>query len=556
VGNRPLLALLVVLCVACQRTEQPIADTPKAPVPIDDTRPQDGGTLLRRLDLDVVTLNPVSAASKYDRYVTNYLFTPLIYLDKNLQPIPGLADSWDISDDGLTYRFELNEKATFSDGTPVRASDVVFTLARIIDPASESVQTAGSFDTIDMTKTKAVDEHTVDVVFKQPLATQLVHFNDVLVVPEHVYSIGNFRNDWAARAVGSGPYKLVRRVPGKEVVIERRKDYWADRPHIQTIVFKLVADHGTAFNALKRGELDETTVPSDTWMRERNNPQVTRAIDFQRFYTLNYNYIAWNNRNPLLSDKRVRRAMSMCIPIDALIQDIYHGTARAMSGPFTPDEWAYNPTVQVIRYDPDGAKALLTAAGWSDHNADGVLDKDGKPFRFELLIMVGSATAKQIAQMIQAELKKIGVQVDIVTMDGAMAIQRILKGNYQAAYLAWELDSDPDPYALFHSSQTPGHGNNFVYYANPEADRLMEAARRELDLTRRKDLYWQLHQVLAEDQPYTWVIQVSAKWGLNKRLHNVQPSRGYGYYLWYPGELGWWIAPGPGDRPVAAAAGS
>jgi peptide/nickel transport system substrate-binding protein len=556
VGNRPLLALLVVLCVACQRAEQPIADAKKAPVPIDDTRPQDGGTLLRRLDLDVVTLNPVSAASKYDRYVTNYLFTPLIYLDKNLQPIPGLADSWDVSEDGLTYRFELNEKATFSDGTPVRASDVVFTLARIIDPASESVQTAGSFDTIDMTKTKAVDEHTVDVVFKQPLAMQLVRFNDVLVLPEHVYSKGNFRNDYAARAVGSGPYKLVRRVPGKEVVIERRKDYWADRPHIQTIVFKLVADHGTAFNALKRGEIDETTIPSDTWMRERNNPEVTRAIDFQRFYMLNYNYIAWNNRNPLLSDKRVRRAMSMSIPIDAVIQDIYHGTARAMSGPFTPDEWAYNPTVPVIRYDPDGAKALLAAAGWTDHNADGVLDKDGKPFRFELLIMVGSATANQIAQMTQAELKKIGVQVDIVTMDGAMAIQRILKGNYQAAYLAWELDSDPDPYALFHSSQTPGHGNNFVYYANPEADRLMEAARRELDLTKRKDLYWQLHQVLADDQPYTWVIQVSAKWGLNKRLHNVQASRGYGYYLWYPGELGWWLAPGPADRPVAAAAGS
>lgn len=555
-GNRPLLALLLLLCVACQRAEQPVAEATKAPIPIDDTRPQDGGTLLRRLDLDVVTLNPVCAASKYDRYVTNYLFTPLIYLDRNLQPIPGLADSWDISDDGLTYRFELNEKATFSDGTPVRASDVVFTLARIIDPASESVQTAGSFDTLDMTKTKAVDEHTVDVVFKQPLATQLVRFNDVLVIPEHVYSTGNFRNDWSARAVGSGPYELVRRVPGKEVVIQRRKSYWAERPHIQTIVFKLVADHGTAFNALKRGEIDETTIPSDTWMRERNNPQLARTIDFQRFYTLSYNYIAWNNRNPLLSDKRVRRAMSMCIPIDAVIQDIYHGTARAMSGPFTPDEWAYNPTVPVIRYDPDGAKALLATAGWTDHNADGVLDKDGKPFRFELLIMVGSATANQIAQMTQSELKKIGVQVDIVTMDGAMAIQRILKGNYQAAYLAWELDSDPDPYALFHSSQTPGHGNNFVYYANPEADRLMETARRELDFTKRKDLYWQLHQVLADDQPYTWVIQVSAKWGLSKRLRNVQPSRGYGYFLWYPGELGWWIVPGPADRPAPALAGS
>jgi peptide/nickel transport system substrate-binding protein len=544
----------MLLCLACQKPEKPVAEaTPAAPPPIDDTRPQDGGTLFRRLDLDVVTLNPISATSKYDRYVTNYLFTPLIYLDRNLKPFPGLADSWDVSEDGLTYRFELNEKATFSDGTPVRASDVVFTLAKIIDPKSEAVQTAGSFDTLDLSRTRAVDEHTVEVVFRQPLAMQLIRFNDVLVLPEHVYAQGDFRAGWAASAVGSGPYVLVRRVPGKEVVLERRKDYWGDRPHIQTVVFKLVTEHGTAFNALKNGELDETVITSDTWMRDSTDPELTRVIDFQRFYALNYNYIAWNNRNPLLSDKRVRRAMSMCLPIDAVVRDIFRGTARAMSGPFTPDEWAYNPNVPVIRYDPDGAKALLAAAGWADHNADGVLDKDGKPFRFDLLVITGSATARQVTQMAQSELKKVGVQVDLVLMDGATAIQRILKGNYQAAYLSWELDADPDPYALFHSSQTPGHGNNFVYYANAEADRIMEQARRELDLSKRKDLYWRLHEILAEEQPYTWVVQVSGKWGIRKRLRNVQASRGYGYFLWYPGELGWWILP---ERAVQTRAGS
>lgn len=521
---------------------------------MDDARPQDGGTLTRRLPLDISTLNPLTLATRYDRYVANYLFTPVVYLDRNLQPIPGLADTWEISADGLTYRFELNKKATFTNGKPVRASDVLYTLRKIADPKTKSVQAYDAFANMDLAGTRVIDEDTIEVKFKQRLAAQLLRFNDVLVVPEEVYSVGDLEKDFASRAVGSGPYELVRRAPGTEVVLKRRQNYWSDRPHIDNVVFKVIDDHATAYNAVKRGDVDESIIPSDTWLRERNNPQVTRTIDFQRFYALNYNYIAWNNRNPILSDKRVRRAMSMCVPIDAVIQNLYQGTARAMTGPFTPDDWAYNPTVPVVRYDPRGAQELLASAGWKDTNADGVLDKGGKPFKFDLFIMTGAATSQQVGQLVQSELKKIGVNVNVVLMDGATAIQRMFGGNYDAAYLSWDMDPDPDPYALFHSSQVPERGQNFVFYSNPEADRLMESARRELDMSKRKDMYWRLHEILAEDQPYTWVVQVSYKWALNRRLQGVLSSRGFGFFQWYPGELGWWIA---ASQPRAAtAAGS
>ena len=536
------LALLLALGLACGRSEKRAAPpAEKAALP-DDT-PRDGGTLVRRLDADVVTVNPVVSTSRYDRYVAQYLFTPVIHLDRDLQPIPALAKSWEVSEDGLLYTFKLNEKATFSDGTPVRATDFLFTLAKIVDPASEAVQIAGAFEYLDLAHSRAVDDHTVEVRFRRSLATQLTRFNDVLVIPEHFYSKGNFRVDYNDRAVGSGPYKLVKREAGKEVVVERRADYWDRKPYIQTVKFKIINDHGTAFNALKLGDVDETLVPSDTWLRERSNPAVTRTIEFQRFYTLNYNYIAWNNRHPLLSDRRVRRALAHSIPVDSVIQDLYHGTARAMSGPFTPDEWAYNPTVPVLRYDPIEAKRIFQEAGWTDTNGDGVLDRGGQPFKLELLIMSGSATTRQFAQMVQSEFKKAGVQLDVVVMDGAMAIQRIVSGNYQAAYLSWDLDPDPDPYALFHSSQFPPRGQNFVFYANAEADKLIDEARMELDLSKRKDLYWRLHEILARDQPYAWIVQVSAKWGLNKRVRGVTTSRGFGFFLWYPGEFDWWIAP-------------
>ncbi|HVG23486.1 MAG TPA: ABC transporter substrate-binding protein, partial [Thermoanaerobaculia bacterium] len=496
--------------------------------------------LIRRLDSDIATLNPVISTSSNDRQVSDYLFTPLVYLDKQLQPVPGLAEKWEMLEGGRLYRFSLNEKATFSDGTPVRASDVVYTLQKIADPASEALQVAGAFEYLDAGRTRAVDDHTVEIAFRQPLAAQLIRFNDVMVVPEHVYAKGHFRNDYNSTAVGSGPYKLVRREPGKEIVVERREDYWREKPPLKTVVLKVISDQATAWNALRLGEIDETRLTSDVWFRESRSAELTKSIDFRRFYTMQYNFIAWNARTPVLADKRVRRALSMCIPTEAVIRDLYFNTARAMSGPFTPDSFAYNPTVPVIRHDPEGAKRLLTNAGWLDSNRDGVLDQHGKPLKVELLLMAGNAVTQQFGQMVQAEMKKIGVQLDLSVLDFTSAVARMTKGNYEAAYFAYDLDDDPDPFNILHSSQFPPRGQNLAFYANPEMDRLIVQARSEMDRSKRKDLFWRIHAITAEDQPYTFTLQVSSKWGMSRRVRGADVSA-YGLYRWYPGPLSWWI---------------
>ncbi|MEO6487996.1 MAG: hypothetical protein ABIO78_08670, partial [Thermoanaerobaculia bacterium] len=158
------------------------------------------------------------------------------------------------------------------------------------------------------------------------------------------------------------------------------------------------------------------------------------------------------------------------------------------------------------------------------------------------------------AQSFQATLKQVGVQMDVVTLDGAAAIQRILAGNYQATYLSWDLDADPDPFPLFHSSQFPPRGSNFVYYASAAADQLIEQGRRELDIDKRKEIYQKLHLLLAEDQPYTWVTQPSLKWVVSQRVHGVKISKGWGLFIWYPGQFDWWVSGPPGARVQASAA--
>jgi len=157
----------------------------------DDETPHRGGTLLRRLEQDVTSMNPVLATSRYDRLVANYLFTPLINYDEDLRIVPGLAESWTVSDDGRDYTFKLNPNATFSDRAPVRASDVLFTLRKIVDPQSEAVQIASGFEQVDLTRSKVVDDHTVTIAFREALASQLSQFNFLLVLPEPLPSVAS-----------------------------------------------------------------------------------------------------------------------------------------------------------------------------------------------------------------------------------------------------------------------------------------------------------------------------------------------------------------------------
>ncbi len=319
------------------------------------------------------------------------------------------------------------------------------------------------------------------IAFTVGLAPQLAFFNDLLVAPEHVYSKGNFKTDFNFKVVGNGPYRLVRRVAGKEVLLERREDFWGTKPHIKNILFKVINEDATSWNAVQRGDVDETIISADTWARERNRPDLRRKLDFRRFYTLNYNFIPWNLRDPLLQDKRMRHALAMCVDLRSIIDNIYHGTARAVIGHFTPDMWAYNPEVQPIDYNPGEALRILNSLGWLDTNGDGILDRNGKPLQIEMLVVGGSAASNPFAQIYQSSLKSIGVQLVITPLDGPSFFKRILAGNYQSAYLAWTLDPDPDPFQILHSSQFPPGGQNLVFYKSAEADKLMEDGRTTFD---------------------------------------------------------------------------
>jgi len=530
-----------VLSLACRR------ETPVAPVsPTTSTRSStatpaiahDGGRLQRRLEGNVRTLNYLLQTTEDETQVLSFLYDPLLDFDAELTPIAATAARWEVLDGGKTYVFHLDPRANFSDGQPVRASDVVFTLNKVID--AKSTQFAARFEGLDRAQTRAVDEHTVRVVFKEPRVSQLFAFN-LGVMPEHIYAKENFEK--TSKVVGNGPYVIKRRGRDRTILLERRANYWRELPPIREILFRPIADDAVALNALRRGDVDVSHVNNDVWTRIRDDAAIQQKVEFRDVYQLGYNCILWNLSEPLLTDVRVRRALAMSFDRQTVIDKLYHGQARAVSGPFTPDQWANNPDVTPIAYNLEAAAALLTSAGWRDTDHDGVLDRNGKKFALTLLILAGNATSRDHAQILQESLRRIGVALEIKALDEAAFYDLVLQRNYQAAYVSWVNDPDPDPYTLFHSSQLAPAGMNVVGYNNPEADQLMDDARIEQDPTRRADLYHQLHEILARDQPYLWTVQVAEKWAINRRVQNVQVAKGLGLFGWYPGPRGWWLKP-------------
>lgn len=526
--------VLVLAALACSPAERRERGGPETPV--------EGGRLVRHLDADVDTLNFVLHDSQAEKFVLSYIHDPLLDFSRDLEIIPGVAETWTVSDDGTVWTFQLDPSATFSDGRPVRASDLIFTLRKIADPKSESTQYAGMFADLDLERTRALDQRTAEVVFSRPRAGQIYSFN-IAILPEHVYAKGNFLRAFNDRAVGSGPYKLVRRIPGKEILLERRDDYWRELPWITSILFRVINDRTQTWNALRAGEIDEASVTTDQWLLARDDAALEARVDFHRFYELGYNFIPWNNRDPILMAPEIRRALTMCFDRRLIIEKLYHGTARVISGPFTPNHWGFNPSVDPIEFDPAAARKIFEDAGWSDADGDGVLDRGGVPFDLEMLLATGDTTSANQAQIFQDELARVGVRLTLTQLDFATLLSRLFAGEYQGTMLSWSLDLDPDLYSIFHSSQFPPNGQNFVFYSNPAVDALIMEARSILDQERRVEIFRQLHAILARDQPYTFTIQASTKWGVNRRIRNVEEAEGFGLYGWYPGSLQWWIAP-------------
>ncbi len=501
---------------------------------MEEGAPTDGDWLIRHLSAEPATLNPVTATDAYASLINSYIYETLIKRDeKTLELVPSLAESWEVAEDHLTYVFRLKKGVKWQDGRPLTARDVLFSFERIRDPKVDSAHLRSYYQ--DVENLEVLDDHTIRYTYRIPYFRALEFCGGIPIVPAHTFTEGvDFNNHPIGRnPIGNGPYRLLRWETGREIVLVRNEEYWGEKPHFNRIVLKIITDSTAAFQVLKKGGLDEMTLRPIQWVRQTRSRRFNENFLKLKYYTPSYSYIGWNQRKPLFSDRRVRLAMTLMMDRETILKKILFGLGTVVSGNFYIKSPDYNQALKPHPYDPAKAIELLRAAGWEDHDRDGILDRDGAPFHFEFLLSSGSKFGEQVATILQENLKGIGARMDIRKLEWAVFIQRIDERDFDACTLGWSLSWESDPFQLWHSSQAE-KGSNYVGFVNEEADRIIEAARREFDPAKRHSMYHRFHEIIHEEQPYTFLFTREDLEAVSSRFRNVN------LYPMGPQPREWW----------------
>ena len=454
-----------------------------------------GGTLRIPLINDPI-FDPVIAPDLGSILPNKLIFPGLVRPDEQLQPIPDLAESWVISEDGLHATFKLRPGVRWHDGAPFTAEDVKFTFDAILDLAS------GSRLRSDFAAVQGVvieDSLTVRFDFHAPFAPFLTLLGyNAGILPKHLLQGAPLTAaiEFNRRTpVGTGPFRVTEVTPGASVTLERNPQYYGSAPKLDRVVFKVVPDLNAQVAQLRAGELDIVTLEPANLASVQGVP----GVEVLQVPVVQHVYVGLNVRRAKFRTAEVRRALGLAINRSAIIDGVLRGYADLPRGtiPVVLKDY-FADSLPAIPYAPDSALAMLARAGWK-RGGDALLrDATGTPLSFELLLDKGNPTREQSALAVQQDLKRIGVTVTLRTMEFAALVRdRILPGNFDATLIWWTTPPDPDQYAFYHT----GQDNNNVAWSNPVADSLLALGRATLDVAKRQEIYRAFQRIELDDPP-------------------------------------------------------
>lgn len=470
---------------------------------------------------DASFLNPILSQDSASSDINGFVFNGLIKYDRNLQNLVGeLAESWKVENgQEPKITFSLRRGVRWHDGKPFTAHDVKFTYDKIMDEKTNTVRRSS----YELVKTAEVlDPYTFRITYKQPFSPGLESWG-IGIIPKHLLGDEDINTtSFNRKPIGTGAFRFVEWVSDEKIVVEANPNYFEGKPNLDRIVYRIIPE--TALNEMEimtRG-VDYSSVYPYEYRRMNEVP-------FLKIYSqpsLGYTYIGYNLKNPIFQDKRVRRAFTHAINREEIVQYVLYGLGTVATGPFPNHLWYCNPNVKSLPYDPQKARQILSEAGWKDTNGDGILDRDGKPFKFTLITNSGNDTRRDVGVLVQRQLREIGIDVTFELYEWSVFLKNFVNAkHFDACVLGWSLSVDPDAYEIWHSSQIET-GFNFISYQNPEVDRLWEEGRKEYDVEKRKQIYWRIHELIADDQPYTFLYVPLGMAALQKKFQILERDAG------------------------------
>jgi peptide/nickel transport system substrate-binding protein len=522
-----VLCCLMLVC-GCDRRDDKLAGQGEAGLPVA------GDTLIMGSGADAVNLLPVLASDGTSSDINGLVYNGLVRYDKDLRIEGDLAEGWDISPDNLTLTFHLRRGVRWHDGAPFTAEDVLFTYRLLVDPKTP---TAYAERYRQVALAEALDAHTFRVHYHEPLATALVSWA-FPVHPRHLLEgVEVTKSPLASRPVGTGPYRFVAWQRGEKIVLEANSDYFEGPAYIQRVLYRVIPDASTMFLEMQSGGLDFMGLTPLQYAMQTDTPAFRRRFRKYRYPASAYSYLGYNLRRPMFQDKRVRQALSCAIDKQEIIDGVLLGLGQVASGPYKPGSWVHNPEVRSHHYDPERARTLLAEAGWQDSDGDGVVDRDGQPLAFTIVTNQGNDQRVKAGEIIQRRLAEVGVKVKLRVVEWAAFLKEFINpGNYDATILGWNITPDPDGYNVWHSSKTKPGELNFTFFKNAEVDALLEAGRRTFDQAERKRIYDRFQEILAEEQPYTFLYVPDSLPVVAARFRGIEPAPAgimHNFTQWY-----------------------
>ncbi len=504
-----------------QESEKKAADLPM-PARIGD----DGDWLVWCLRGEPHTLNTITVASDtYSNYVClGNVFERLLEYDPDEVKLkPWLAESYEVSEDGLEMVIKLRDDIHFSDGVSITADDVIFTFETIMDPNIDAASLRNYYK--NFKQAIKIDERTVKFVFDEVFWKTFEVVGLFEVYPKHIYDYNDPEefNTRRSDPVGSGPYVFEKWDVAQQIVLKRNENYWGHKPKIKKLVFRIVNNDVAALQSLQSNQIDLLIPSPEQYYDFQSDEEFKKRFHCLKYWNpgVPFFFIGWNQQREFFKDRRVRLAMTHIVDRETIAKLLLKGNAEVVTGPFYPYGRQHNPDIKPWPYDIKKAKQLLDEAGWVDSDGDGIRDKDGVSFKFKFAYSSGRPIYEQIAKLLKDEGEKVGIEVQADPYEWSVFIERLNTRQFDSVTLGFGGTVESDPYQMFHSSQIEGRGNNFIGFNNPEADKLIEIARRELDEDKRYALYHEFERLLHEEQPYTFLFTRPSFRFIDKRFDNI-----------------------------------
>ena len=501
----------------------------------------EGDWLVLHISGEPRTLNPISVDySMGSRTVClNNIFEPLFYYDLDFDGVklrPVLAESLTVSDDGLEMTVKLKENIWFSDSKPITADDVIFTYETIMNPGIDTADLRNYYQNIK--EVVKLDKKTVKFVFNELYWKTLESVGVFEVLPKHIYQFEdpNEFNKRVSNPVGSGPYVFEKWDVGQQIVLKRNENYWGEKPKIDKLIFKIITNNTAALQSLRSHSIDYMEPTSEQFAEMSKDEQFKKEFDILSYWEPSggFNYIGWNENTPYFKDKETRLAMTHIINRKAIVEYLLKGYGAVITGPFYIHGKQNDSNITSWPYDPERTKQLLKSAGWRDSDNDGILDRKGAAFRFKLSYPAEARTAEGIAKLLKDDASRAGIDVIPDPVEWSIFLEKMNNSQFDACMSGWAGTIESDPYQLFHSSQIKDKGNNRIGFNNKEADALIEEARKTLDEEKRYALYHKFHQLLHQEQPYTFLFSRETYIFIDKRFENVKVHKlGVNPLEWY-----------------------